>query len=763
MATTLDPLREDELLDDLEDADVDLPGEDGFGDAPGAPEERPDLRPAVAAGLTAMAAGLVVGGIFDTWAAALYDVVVGVAGTALAVWVMRSKRAGLAQAAVPVVVAVAAVFSVLPGASPGEVQGVVGDAIDAGRLLQIPIPFDPGWRPILTTVFALLGFGSAWVAAATKRPMLGVMLPVPLVALAAISQPTSHQVLAGVFAFVPTLAAFGVLFGGDTGGAGGQKLGRQFEMARLVRGGGAMVALTVLLVVIGRAEFLFPKPAFDPNDRPQKPKSVPLSEQRDRILLTVDGPEGFTGPWRTGVLDVYEDGEWKLPGATPSRLAELPDDGNLPSDTTEPTEFEVTVTTGELGPTAVVPLVPTARRVTFLGDAPDLRFDKRAETLRVPSGRAPTGLTYKVAMRAYPTAEDLGVVPKVTTTASLLEVPPAPQPIQRLLAQAPPGPWAKLDHVRHQLLDNVTAEGAGRPEKITAARVVDMLEGSKRGTPFEIVAAQAMLARWAGIPSRIAFGYNGVNDEDGKLTVRPKNAAQWLEVRFDGYGWLPLLDVPPQAQADLENKDENDDRILPSTDIAVQVFVPVEIDNPRLLFERVRAVLLQLFPVAALLLAVFLSAPPIARAERRRRRERWADPLGPRARVAVAYAEFRDAASDLSVGDPFATPIEYLSAVQEDGEHRELAWLVTRAMYGDLALELTEEDAQRAEEMSASLQRRMRAAQPLQVRVVGFLSRASLVRPYESELPNVTIPSPLRDLRLWLTGLVARRRKVAKA
>ena len=43
-----------------------------------------------------------------------------------------------------------------------------------------------------------------------------------------------------------------------------------------------------------------------------------------------------------------------------------------------------------------------------------------------------------------------------------------------------------------------------------------------------------MLARWAGIPARIGFGFDGVNDENGVLTVRPGNAAQWLEVYFEG-------------------------------------------------------------------------------------------------------------------------------------------------------------------------------------------------------------------------------------
>lgn len=731
----------------------------GRGPEPGS------LRPLVASGLATAAAALVVGGVFDSWAARLFSLAVAAAGTALAAWTQRSRRPALAQVLVPLFIVLAALFSVLPGGSPGDLRRLVGDAVDAARLLQIPIPFDAGWRPLLVLIFGFLGFGSATVGVGLKKPMLGVVLPVPLVALAAISQPTSQQVTAGILAFLPILAAFGVLFGGDDAAPGSGGLGRQFELTRLLRGAAGMVALAVGLVVLGHTSFLFPKPAYDPNDKPQKPKSIPLSQQRDRVLFTVKAPPGFVGPWRTNVLDVYEDGAWKLPASGPGRLDDLPANGRINRDATPAASIDVTITTGDLGPTAVMPVVPSSQTVRFPNGRPDLKVDVAAGTLKVPAGRAPSGFTYTLSLAPYPSATALGQVQKVTPDATHLGVPAAPIEVQRLLAQAPPGPWARLDFVRHQLLDHVTASGAGSSRPVTAARVVDLLSGSKKGTPFEIVAAEALLSRWAGVPSRIGTGFSGVNDEGGVLTVRPKNAEQWLEVRIDGYGWIPLLDVPPQAEANLDSKDKDDERILPSKDIAAQLYVPVEVSNPRLLFEQVRSVLLEVSPfLLAILLAVLL-APIAARAVRRQRRERWAEGLGARARIAVAYAELRDAATDLSVGDPFATPIEFLDRVQEDGEHRELAWLVTRALYGDLAYDATDEDAMVAEEMAASMARRLRAAQPMQVRAVASVSRASLLQPFSDELPNVRLPRPLRTARLAVVraagapGRALRRRR----
>jgi hypothetical protein len=199
--------------------------------------------------------------------------------------------------------------------------------------------------------------------------------------------------------------------------------------------------------------------------------------------------------------------------------------------------------------------------------------------------------------------------------------------------------------------------------------------------------------------------------------------------------------------------------VLPSTDIAVEVFVPVEVKNPRLLFEQIRAVVVALSPFVAGLLLLWLCFPLACRVLRRRRRERWADAMGPRARIAVAYAELRDAATDLSVGDPFATPLEFLSRVQEDGEHRELAWLVSRTMYGDLGHTASDEDADAAELMAASLRRRLSQAQPFQVRAVALLSKGSLLRPYTDEVPGLRVPTPIADLRARRAVARAQRRR----
>lgn len=712
------------------------------------------IRTIVAASLSTVGAALVTGGIFDSLLARALGVTAALGGVAFAALAIRRRRSTAIQLLLgPMAVLVGAGTLAGTDGGPATVADAVREAISAGGLLQPPVPFDPGWRPILVVLFAFLGYAAAWFGATLHRPILGVAIPLPVIALSGITQPEGSGFTAGLLAFVPLAAALAVTF--STGSGVG--LSREFEVARAARA--CVGGLLVVAALVGAQQFtfLFPEPVIDPSDRPQKPRSVPLSEAVDRVLFTATVPEGFTGPWRTGVLDIYDDGAWKLPGGTTDRLVEL-DDGTVDPASVDRATLAVEIALGDLGSATAVPTVPTVARLEAgsAGFGP-LRWDPRTGTLRVAGGRVPT-TRLTMSLPPYPSASALAAVttPPSSELDDQLDVPRMPDEIRNIVVGAPQdSQWETLDFVRHQLLDNVTAAGAGSPVDVPPDRVVDLLVGSQEGTPFEIVAAQVLLARWSGVPARIGFGFNGGNIlDDGRLEVRPRHAAQWLEVWFEGHGWLPLLDVPPKAEASLDDANEDDDTVLASEDVAVDVLVPVEVRDPRLLFELVRARVLQVLPIAALLLGVALASPWVARAVRSRRRTDWADAHGPRAQIGVAYAEFRDFATDLNAGDPFATPIEYLARVQPDEEHLEFAWLVSRVLYGDLAADPRPEDVTAARDMSRSLRHRMWKAQPLQTRALAIVSRASLADPYTAECPNVHLPRPLRAL-----GLAARRAK----
>lgn len=730
----------DDAADQEADASVAVATDRGRGTESAEPEVlglSSIIRPVLAAALATSAAGLVGGGIFGSWAARATGVVGAFGGAAYALAALRSRRSVLLQALLPVVLAVAGAASLVPrGESPGALPALIGDAVSAGRLFRPPVPYDPGWTPLLLMLTAAISFGAAFVAVSTKRPKLAIAIPLPMVALTGITQPASGEFLAGVFAFLPVLAAFGVIFGEDRA----TQLDRSFEIKRLARGALAFIPIVLALVVLSSASFLFPKPVYDPNDQPQKPRSVPLNPADDRVLFEVDPASTFTGPWRAGVLDVYDskDSFWKAPART---LGDFPAGGALSTLRVGDTQNEVTITIRDLGNSSVLPILGGTTKVTFAGGPPDgIRYDPRTNLVRVATGRVPASTTYTMALPDYATADQLtaAAVPSRGFEEQLaIGVPP--NAVDVLLQQAPPNPWLRLDFLRNKLLANVVAAGAGSPAAVRLDRVGELFVKGAKATPYEIVAAEAMLARWSGVPSRIGFGFDNVNAENGLLTVRPKNSAQWLEVYFEGYGWLPLIGAPNQAATNLDT-DPNarfDPLIQPSDDVAVQVFVPYQLDDLDQLYQRLRRLLIRWLPALLLGAAAFVTWPFFAKTYRRAKRRRWAAALGPRERIAVEYAEFRDLATDLNVADIYSTPLEYLYEVRDDAEHAELSWLVARVLYGDLAAQASVVDVDAAARMSASLRRRLLRAQPAQSQVLAMISRASIAQPYTTEVPNV--------------------------
>lgn len=429
---------------------------------------------AVAAGLSASAAAAMVGGMFAGHGARLVGGAAAVAGALWAAAAARSRQPAAWQVGlVPAVMAVAAA-SVLPGHPDalGQLDRLVAAARHSGRSVPPPVPFDLGWRPLLVVAFAVLGFASAWVATAARRPGLGLALPLPLLVLAATAVPTatesSSALVAGVLLFAALCAAHA---------ARPDRAAAQVPLGvRLVRAGSVLVVLAAVATALGRIDALFPPPRVD-----KEPPVRPAGDRR-------------------------------------------PGDG------------------------------AAARR--------------------------------------------------------------------------PP--------------DEAVSRGS-------------------RG------------------------------------------------------------------------------RFRPSEDVPVELVVPVRRANPVLTYQRVRTALGTVLTGAAALGSAWAAWPGMARVLRRRRRAGWAGARGPRARVAAAYAEWRDLAIDLGVPGRGHSPLAFCAVVVDDEEHEQLAWLVSRTSYGDLAGTVGDEDARAAEDLSRSLRRRLIAAQPLDRRLAARFGRVSLRRPYSAEVPGALV------------------------
>jgi hypothetical protein len=651
---------------------------------------------------------------------------------------------------------------VLPdsGGDLGEMPGFVRDAFARGGLSTPPIAFDPGWRIIVVVLCAALVVAAVALARELDMPRLAVGVPLVVVVGGMLVQPANGETATAIVALVLVLAGLGVSYGAELS-RDGIANGR-FEARRLGRGAVVVAVLGAGVAGLSQVGFLYPAGEDDNTFPPQRPGTPPVSAAA--VVFEVSEPEDSDHIWRTGVLDVYDVDEnaWMTPPYDPDRFVRLPEPGTVPgTDAPDPDQAEPATVTIVAGGGRELPV--TGQVAALAGVAAE--FDPRTQTFQ-STGRIADGTTYTVAT----TAVDRAALAGATAAGGMdefLTAPQVPPLVRQLLVTVPPDadtPYERLQFVRTAFYEKVIAAGTGEPVDVSADRAQDIIvrQGTK-ASPYEITAADALLARWLGIPSRIGYGYYTEGrepDADGIVQVRPEDGATWLEINFEGIGWVPLPMTPAQAPPPVEPAPEAQrPGVTASEDRALLVYVPTRVRTVSLAYEFVGYWALVILPWVLAALLAWMWYPALLKVLRRGKRRRWAAARGPRERIAVAYSDLRDVANDLGIGHPSLTPIQFLDVLAPDREHRELAWLTTRALWGDLTRDLRIEDAELAEDLARSVRRRMAGAQPLPLRVLAGAARQSLRDPYSREIPNLWPRRRRRPLR-WaadaLRGLVRR-------
>jgi hypothetical protein len=710
--------------------------------APEPPPEEP-VEPTPGVGLTCGSAllataafGWVAGSIFSGLLARGIGLLGAVLGVGVVLLSTRTRRPSIVQYAGAALALVVGALLVAPFAQGGtDLPSLVGEALRSGGLGQPPVAFDPGWRFLLLVAVALLGQTGAGLALAYNRPRIAAAVARPFVVGASLLQPPSSELTGTLVALLLLVGSLAVSFGADLA-ADGSTSG-SFELRRLARGAAALVALGALLGAAAQLSFLFPAPSAQAVVPPMRPPTPPPA--KDRVLFSVTADRPMT--WRLGTLDVYRGTAWLTPPFDTSSL--VPVNGAIPPtgrDTRGPLPTEgATTIRYTLGDYSGKALPGVADPLSVRG-GPHVVYDPRTQALRTSGTRPQRGTSYDVTAPPQPTGLALtnaGAPP--AAVQPFLEAPLPPPEVTALLAQAPDNPFARLQFVRRAYFAKVVAAGAGNPIDVPPSRVAEMLQG-KEASPYEITAGEALLARWAGVPARIGYGwYGGQATKDPRtVEIRPRNGATWLEAYFQGSGWVPIVGTPPRAKSSLRpGQRNNDPSVRPTDELALVVYAPVRLRSLRLAYVLVRYYAVRVLPLlvlGGLLLAFY---PAVVKAVRRVARRRAARRLGPAAHVAAAYAELRDLTTDLNIAGPSVSPLELVDRVEEDAEHRELAWLVTRALWGDLARDLRPADVDAAEEMSRSVAKRVRTAQPGFARIAAIASRASLIDPWTRELPTV--------------------------
>lgn len=682
---------------------------------------------------------------------------VGLLGALLGVSVVllstRARRPSLVQYAGAVAALVLGALLVAPFAQGGaDLPSLVLEALRGGGLGQPPVAFDPGWRFLLLVVVALLGQTSAGLALAYGRPRIASVVVLPFVIGGALLQPPSGELSGTLVALLLLVASLAVSFGADLAADGSTSSG--FELRRLARGAAALIALGAVLAGASHLSFLFPPPSAQAVVPPMRPPTPPPA--KDRVLFTVTADRPMT--WRLGTLDVYRTTAWLTPPYDVSALVSVNGPiratgkdtrGPLPSTGSSVIRYTLGDYSGKALPGVADPLAVRGR---------DIVYDPRTQALRTLGTRLGRGTSYDITVPPTPTGAALSSAgPPPAAVQPFLDAPPPPPEVTALLAQAPDNAFARLQYVRRAYFAKVVAAGAGNPVDVPPSRVAEMLQG-KEASPYEITAGEALLARWSGVPARIGYGwYGGQATKDARtVEIRPRNGATWLEAYFQGSGWVPIVGTPPRAKSSLKpGQRNNDPSVRPTDELALVVYAPVKLRSIRLAYVLVRYYALRALPVVLIGLLLLVFYPGLVKVARRVARRRAARRLGPAARIAASYAELRDTATDLNIGNPALSPLELVDRVDDDAEHRELAWLLTRALWGDLSRDLRPADVDAAQEMSRSVAKRLRQAQPAFARLAAVSSRSSLVDPWTHELPTLWRPRRHRGRWLPVTATVA--------
>jgi hypothetical protein len=448
------------------------------------------------------------------------------------------------------------------------------------------------------------------------------------------------------------------------------------SVARRVLGVALVVAVTAVAAprVGERLPGAGQRSRFTLRDLVEQP-ARPAATANPLVLVTAwqDGPDEplFTaeasGPvdrWRLAVLDTYDGVEWSS-GATYVPVGpRLPDPPDRPDD-----DGILTQAVDDLALDG--PWLPVAERPVAVG-ADDLLFDVGGGALLARDGRAPRRYTVEsVAARPEPGDLRLAAAAGDHEADGMRDLPGnVPDDLRAAADDVTAG--ATSDYMKATAIERFLARSTDATpfqlatEALPSGHSVGHLRCfllstercGRRGSTEQFVAAFAVLARAAGLPTRIVVGFTGAGGApDGGGADRPDEvtahrATAWAEVRFAGAGWVPFDPVPDPdvttvtVPADVAGgggaPDSSTATTLATTDGHGDTGGPVApaVDGG----GDARPV--AAYAAAGALVAAVMASPAAVRRLRRRRRRRAADPA---LRVAGAWAEAADGLASAGV------------------------------------------------------------------------------------------------------------------
>jgi transglutaminase-like putative cysteine protease len=436
-------------------------------------------------------------------------------------------------------------------------------------------PLDPLFLAGLTAVWTA-SFASHVLAVRARSPLLSLVPPGALLAFTSLVLLSNGPRPLYVAAFLA--AAMAVLFGdslrrvGQWGPLTMWHGRRRLGSATTLRG-----ARRIALACLGVALFL---PGLLPGYRGTGLIDVHSKHSLGRIsidplvdikpalvqapaveLFTVHSSQLTGAYWRLIALDRFDGRRWTASnpdafGGLQLRQGTLqPSSPSGPLDT--PTvalrqQIRIERLGGQWLPVAYNPVGLTSNKIA-------VRFDPASSTLVAPDG-SPPGYSYDVTSSLpEPTRDELDTVTNTPSPSLARYVDlPADMPrqiyeIAHQLTDDQPTMFGKVFAIQ-EYLHTFRYDLHVQPGR-DVNHLLYFLTQSKAGYCEQFAGSMAVLLRALGIPARVAVGFTrGTYDsEQGLWHVTTQNAHSWVEVFFQGKGWLAFEPTPtrynPVAQA----------------------------------------------------------------------------------------------------------------------------------------------------------------------------------------------------------------------
>ncbi|MBS4754145.1 transglutaminase domain-containing protein [Nocardioides sp. zg-ZUI104] len=356
--------------------------------------------------------------------------------------------------------------------------------------------------------------------------------------------------------------------------------------------------------------------------------------------------------------------------------------------------------------------VPTVGRATGATREHDAAPGERRELLLNPGSGAlaeyhgsRTGDTYRVDWEPGPLCTNDARAVAADRSVPFTAPPLTIEPLDEMTGEWLAGAAAASDYERVVELSAGFADGYFNdgldPRKFGysssghgAKRLADLAADPARmvGNDEQYAAALAYSVQRLGIPARVVLGFEKVR-ADG--TVTGDDIAAWVEVPFEGHGWMRFDPTPPEDRTPPPQNDSPDEvpqpyvvqpPVLPQEPADVQG-VPPE-GSGRDADDSIWDLLWRILGWLWLALRVLLVLAPIwgvwlLKRLRRRRRRRAGDPV---TRVSGGWRELTDRARDLGVRMPAgATRAEHGRRLAErfpDADTVGLAVIADRHVFG---------------------------------------------------------------------------------